>query len=126
MAGEFDGEVRFECLRCGKASKVEKLQTIQPRCGKCGGTTGILGDIGQGTLTARLRRNFRIGGDYSEDISFECLGCGETTRVEKIYVLQPRCLHCSATSGLLVEDGRAGEIGMIVAGALLGLIDPGS
>lgn len=125
MALDFGGEVRFECLTCGKASKVEKLQTIRPRCGKCGSGTGIIGDIGQGTLTARLRRNFRIGGDYGGDINFECLTCGDVTAVEKVYVLQPKCLHCSAVSGLLVEEGPSGEIGAVVAGTLLGLIDPG-
>jgi Zn finger protein HypA/HybF involved in hydrogenase expression len=104
-----DGEIRFECLRCGKASKVEQLQTIQPRCGKCGAGTGVLGDIGQGSLTSRLRRGFRIGGDYPDDIKFECLTCGETTPVEKIYVLQPKCLYCGALSGLLVEGDPAGE-----------------
>ena len=123
------GEIRFECLRCGKASKVEKLQTIQPRCGKCGGRTGVLGDIGQGTLTARLRRNFNIGADHAGDISFECLSCGETTKVEKVYVLQPRCLHCGAVSGLLVEGGAAGELALLIAGAMLTMLwtmDPGS
>ena len=125
MALDDGGEVRFECLRCGKASSVEKLQTIQPRCGKCGARTGVLGDIGQGSLTARLRRNFRIGADYDGDINFECLECGETTTVEKITVLRPRCLHCGAVSGLLVEGGTAGGIGMLLAATLLGLIDPG-
>jgi transcription elongation factor Elf1 len=98
-------EIRFECLRCGRASKVEKLLTIRPRCGKCGGGTGVLGDIGQGTLTSRLRRNFNLGGDYGGDINFECLTCGETTVVEKTYVLQPKCQYCGAVSGLLVETG---------------------
>jgi hypothetical protein len=118
------GEVRFECLRCGKASKVERIQTVQPRCAACGGRTGVLGDIGQGTLTSRLRRNFSIGTEHDSDITFECLGCGETSRVEKVYVLRPGCLHCGAVSGLLVESGSAGEIGLLVAGALLGLMDP--
>jgi Zn finger protein HypA/HybF involved in hydrogenase expression len=124
VALDFGGEIRFECLRCGKASKVEKLQTIRPRCGKCGGLTGVLGDIGQGTLTARLRRNFRLAGDYAGDIDFECLSCGETTTVEKVYVLQPKCQHCGAVSGLLVEGAPPGEVGLLVAGALLGVIDP--
>jgi Zn finger protein HypA/HybF involved in hydrogenase expression len=122
---DFSGEMRFECLRCGKASEVEKLRTIRPRCGKCGSSTGILGDIGQGTLTSRLRRNFHIGVDHADDIDFECLSCGETTKVEKVLVLQPKCLHCGAISGLLVEGGTAGEIGLLVAGALLWAVDPG-
>lgn len=126
MALESPDDVRFECLGCGKASKVEKLQTIQPRCGKCGSGTGVIGDIGQGTLTSRLRRNFRIGGDYSGDITFECLRCGETTKVEKVYVLQPKCLHCGAVSGVLVEGGGSGAIGAALAATLLGLVDPGS
>jgi transcription elongation factor Elf1 len=117
------GGVRFECLRCGRASDVEPIQTVQPRCGACGGRTGVLGDIGQGTLTSRLRRNFRIGSAHAGDITFECLTCGETTRVEKVYVLQPKCLHCGAESGLLVEKGSAGEIGMLIAGALLSVMD---
>ena len=104
------GEIRFECLRCGKASKVEKIDTIRPRCGKCGSRTGVLGDIGQGTLTSRLRRNFSIGAGHADDIDFECLSCGETTKVEKVTVLQPKCLHCGAVSGLLVEGGAAGEM----------------
>jgi hypothetical protein len=119
------GEIRFECLRCGKASKVEKVQTIRPRCGKCGGRTGVLGDIGQGTLTSRLRRNFNIGADHAGDIDFECLDCGETTKVEKVCVLQPSCLHCGAVSGLLVEGGAAGEIGLLIACAALWAIDLG-
>lgn len=123
---DYGGELRFECLRCGKASKVEKLQTIRPRCGKCGARTGVLGDIGQGTLTSRLRREFNIGADHAGDINFECLACGETTQVEKVYVLQPRCLHCGAVSGLLVEGGAAaGEIGLLVAAAVLWAVDPG-
>jgi Zn finger protein HypA/HybF involved in hydrogenase expression len=124
---ESAGEARFECLRCGKASKVERIQTLRPQCGKCGSRTGVLGDIGQGTLTSRLRRSFNIGGDYAGDVPFECLSCGETTTVEKIDVLQPRCLHCGAVSGLLVEsDGFSGAAGLLMAAALLGLIDPGS
>jgi len=103
-------EIRFECLRCGKASKVEQLHTVRPRCGKCGSATGVLGDIGQGTLTSRLRRNFNLGADPAGDVDFECLACGETTKLEKVTVLQPRCLHCGAVSGLLVEGGSAGEI----------------
>ena len=120
------GEIRFECLRCGKASKVEKLQTVQPRCGKCGGRTGVLGDIGQGTLTSRLRRNFNIGVEHADDISFECLSCGETTKVGKVYVLQPKCLHCGTVSGLLVEGGAAGGLALLIAGAMLWtVVDPG-
>ncbi len=125
MGPDVDGEIRFECLRCGKASTVEKLQTLQPRCGKCGARTGVLGDIGQGSLTARLRRNFHIGTDHDGDINFECLECGESTTMEKIYVLQPRCLHCGAMSGLLVEGGASGAVGMLLAATLLGMIDPG-
>ena len=119
------GEVRFECLRCGKASKVQALQTVRPRCGKCGARTGVLGDIGQGTLTSRLRRNFNITADHAGDIDFECLACGETTKVEKVTVLEPKCLHCGAVSGLLVEGGTAGEIGLLVAAAVLWAVDPG-
>jgi len=118
-----DGDVRFESLRCGKASKVEPVQTVQPRCGACGARTGVLGDIGQGTLTSRLRRNFSIGTGHAGDIDFECLSCGETTRVEKIYVLKPECLHCGATSGLLVEGGSPEAIGLLIAGALLAAMD---
>jgi Zn finger protein HypA/HybF involved in hydrogenase expression len=126
VAVDYANGIRFECLSCGKASSVERLQTIQPHCGKCGATTGVLGDIGQGTLTARLRRNFRIGGDYADDIKFECLTCGETTQVEKVYVLQPKCLHCGAVSGLLVEGPTIpGAVGLLLAGALMALLDPG-
>ena len=124
MALDAGGEVRFECLRCGKASKVERIETVQPRCGACGGRTGVLGDIGQGTLTSRLRRSFNIAAGHAGDIAFECLSCGETSQVEKIYVLQPKCLHCGAVSGLLVEGGSAGEIGLLIAAAALSAIDP--
>ena len=117
------GEVRFECLRCGKASKVERIPTVHARCGACGGRTGVLGDIGQGTLTSRLRRNFNIGVEQAGDVTFECLTCGETTKVERIYVLQPKCLHCGAVSGLLVDDGVAGGVGLLIAGTLLGMMD---
>ena len=119
MALDAGGEVRFECLRCGKASKVEPLPTIQPRCGACGGGTGVLGDIGQGSLTSRLRRSFNIATEHAGDIRFECLTCGETTRVERIYVLQPKCLHCGAVSGLMVEGNSAGEIGLLIAAAVI-------
>ena len=126
MALEPDGEIRFECLRCGKASKVEKMQTLRPQCGKCGSKTGVLGDIGQGTLTSRLRRNFNLGGDYAGDVPFECLTCGETTTVEKVTVLQPRCAYCGAASGLLVDgNGPPGVVGVLVAAALLSLIGAG-
>jgi Zn finger protein HypA/HybF involved in hydrogenase expression len=111
VALDFAGDVRFECLRCGKASKVEPLPTVQPRCGSCGGHTGVLGDIGQGSLTSRLRRKFNISAEHAGDIDFECLTCGQTSRVEKIYVLRPQCPHCGAVSGLLVEGGSAGKIG---------------
>jgi Zn finger protein HypA/HybF involved in hydrogenase expression len=125
LAPDYASGVRFECLGCGKDSKVERLQTIQPRCGKCGSVTGVIGDIGQGTLTARLRRNFRIGGDYDGEIKFECLTCGETTDVEKVIVLQPKCLHCGAVSGLLVEGAPPAALGVLLASALLGMLDPG-
>lgn len=108
MDPHFEGDVRFECLRCGEISPVERLETIRPRCARCGGATGVLGDIGQGTLTARLRRNFHIGADPAGDTKFECLTCGETTTLERIRVLQPKCLKCGAVSGLLVESAPPG------------------
>jgi len=120
------GEIRFECLRCGKASEVERLQTVQPRCAKCGARTGVLGDIGQGSLTSRLRRNFRLGTGHDGDINFECLSCGETTRLEKIWVLQPKCTHCGATSGLVVESGPAAGIGIVLACALVAMLNRGA
>ena len=122
MAIELPKSISFECLHCGKASKVEKLQTLQPRCGKCGSGTGVIGDIGEGTLTSRLRRNFRIGGEYGKDPSFECLTCGESTKLETIYVLRPECSYCGAKSGLLVERTPGGEIGAVVAAGLAGLL----
>lgn len=79
------------------------MPAARPRCANCGAATGVLGDIGQGTLTARLRRNFTLGGEFAGEIPFECLRCGETTILEKIRVLQPKCPHCGAVSGLIVE-----------------------
>jgi Zn finger protein HypA/HybF involved in hydrogenase expression len=99
------GEVRFECLRCGKVSRIERLEALQPRCSQCGSGTGVLGDIGQGTLEERLRRRSGPGGAHHDDINFECLRCGTVTLVRKMEVVRPGCVHCGSGDGVVVNGG---------------------
>ena len=99
------GEVRFECLRCGKVSRIERLEALQPRCSQCGSGTGVLGDIGQGTLEERLRRRSAPGGTDHDDINFECLRCGTVTLVRKMEVARPGCTHCGSRDGVVVNGG---------------------
>jgi DNA-directed RNA polymerase subunit RPC12/RpoP len=99
------GDVRFECLRCGKISRIARIEAPPPRCSKCGSGTGVLGDIGQGTLQERLRRqNAPRGGDH-DDVNFECLRCGTVTAVRKMEVVRPACLHCGSRDGVMVNGG---------------------
>jgi transcription elongation factor Elf1 len=97
------GEIRFECLRCGKVSRVEPIEALQPRCSKCGSGTGVLGDIGQGTLEQRLRRKNAQGGADHEDINFECLRCGTVTLVRKMEAVRPGCVYCGCRDGVVVS-----------------------
>ena len=99
------GEVRFECLRCGKVSRVERIEALQPRCSQCGSGTGVLGDIGQGTVEDRLRRrNAPRSADY-DNVNFDCLRCGTVTLVRKMEVVRPGCVHCGSRDGVVVNGG---------------------
>jgi Zn finger protein HypA/HybF involved in hydrogenase expression len=104
-AGVDSGEIRFECLRCGRVSRVEPIEALRPRCSKCGSGTGVLGDIGQGTLEERLRRRNAPRGADEKDINFECLSCGTVTLVRKMEAARPGCVHCGSKDGVVVSGG---------------------
>lgn len=99
------GNVRFECLRCGKVSRIERVKTVAPRCSSCGSGTGVLGDIGQGTVEERLRRRNAPPERITDDVDFECLRCGTVTLVRKMEAVRPACLHCGSKDGVLVDPG---------------------
>jgi Zn finger protein HypA/HybF involved in hydrogenase expression len=102
---ERSGEVRFECLRCGKVSRIERMEPVQPRCSKCGSGTGVLGDIGQGSLEDRLRRRNSPHAAGHDDVNFECLRCGTVTLVRKMEEGRPACIHCHSRDGVVVNGG---------------------
>ena len=102
---EQSGDVRFECLRCGKVSRIERVQSVAPRCSNCGSGTGVLGDIGQGTLEDRLRRRSERSGPVNDDVNFECLRCGTVTLVKNMEAVRPACLHCGSKDGVVVSPG---------------------
>jgi Zn finger protein HypA/HybF involved in hydrogenase expression len=99
------GDVRFECLRCGKVSQIERIEALQPRCAKCGSGTGVLGDIGQGSVQDRLRREGVTRDPGYDNVNFECLRCGTVTLVRKMAVVRPGCVHCGARDGVVVNGG---------------------
>jgi len=99
------GDVRFECLRCGKISRIERIEALQPRCSQCGSGTGVLGDIGQGSIQDRLRRQDAPRAADYDNVNFECLRCGTVTLVRKMEVVRPGCLHCGARDGVVVNGG---------------------
>lgn len=99
------GDVRFECLRCGKISRIERIEALQPRCSQCGSGTGVLGDIGQGSMQDRLRRQDSPRDADYDNVNFECLRCGTVTLVKKMAVVRPCCLHCGSRDGVVVNGG---------------------
>ena len=103
MVEEANGEVRFECLKCGKVSRIERVEGIQPRCSSCGAGTGVVGDIGQGTFQDRLRRMSAERAEAGGDVSFECLRCGTVTRVPRVEVIRPGCAHCGSGDGVVLD-----------------------
>ena len=98
------GEARFECLRCGRVSRIERIEALQPRCSKCGSGTGVLGDIGQGSVQDRLRRQ-NAPQAAQDDVNFECLRCGTVTLVRKMEIVRPGCVHCGSKDGVVVNGG---------------------
>jgi Zn finger protein HypA/HybF involved in hydrogenase expression len=104
LSSEPRGEIRFECLHCGKTSILDILRKAQPKCARCGSMTGVLGDIGQGTAAARRERSSTgAAGDRAESVEFQCLSCGHATLLAKVDAPPPQCAHCGALSGVLTD-----------------------
>jgi len=100
-----NGNVRFECLRCGKVSRIGRTEAFRPRCSSCGSGTGVLGDIGQGTLEERLRRRRAASESEADGANFECLSCGTITLLKKMETARPACTHCGSKDGVIVDGG---------------------
>jgi len=112
LSSEPRGEIRFECLHCGKASILEVLRRAQPKCARCGSMTGVLGDIGQGTAAARHERSTTgQAGGPAASVEFQCLSCGHATLLPKVDTPPPKCAHCGALSGVLTDrDSGSGQL----------------
>ena len=104
MSSDSKGDIRFECLRCGKTSILENLHARQPKCARCGSGSGVLGDIGQGSPQARRQRASKAEESRPNTaVGFDCLTCGHTTMVTVNNDPIPQCVHCGSLSGILVE-----------------------